>query len=156
MATIDSLALDLIAVRSDIKSLAKLVRKVRAFQEDPTGEKAKERSANNGFNRVQAITPTLATFLGVEDDHRISRSEVTRFITKYVSENGLKHPDNGRVIILDNKLTDLLKPPEKLEITFLNIQKYLTPHYIKETVVKVEKAEKVDDAKKKRPAVKKK
>jgi chromatin remodeling complex protein RSC6 len=61
----------------------------------------------------------------------ISRSEVTRRINAYVTANNLKHPDNGRVIILDNRLTELLEPPSGLQITFLNIQKYLSPHYIK-------------------------
>ena len=82
MASLDSISQELASLRSDVKSLAKLVRKVRAHQEDPTGEKAKERSANNGFNRVQSITPELAKFLGVAADHKISRSEVTKFITK--------------------------------------------------------------------------
>jgi chromatin remodeling complex protein RSC6 len=56
---------------------------------------------------------------------------VTRRINAYVTSNSLKHPDNGRVIILDEKLTGLLEPPAGLQITFLNIQKYLSPHYIK-------------------------
>jgi len=150
MATIDAIAQDITSLRSEVKSLAKLIRKVRAHQEDPTGEKAKERSANNGFNRVQSITPTMAEFLGVDKDHKISRSEVTRSITKYVNENSLKHPDNGRVIILDDNLRKLLNPPEKLEITFLNIQRYLTPHYVKDEPAKTE------EPKKKRPVVKKK
>lgn len=151
MASLDSIAQELASLRSDVKSLAKLVRKVRAHQEDPTGEKAKERSANNGFNRVQSISPELAKFLGVAADHQISRSEVTKFITKYIGDNGLKHPDNGRQIVLDKNLKALLNTPEDLKVTFLNIQKYLTPHYIKET-----KETKDEEPKKKRPVVKKK
>lgn len=150
MATLESIAQELASLRSDVKSLAKLVRKVRAHQEDPTGEKAKERSVNNGFNRVQSVTPELAKFLGVAEDHKVSRSEVTKFITKYVNEKGLKHPDNGRVIVMDKALKALLNPPDGLEITFLNVQKYLTPHYIKEA------KEVKEEPKKKRPVVKKK
>jgi chromatin remodeling complex protein RSC6 len=61
----------------------------------------------------------------------ISRSNVTKRVNKYVTENGLKHPDNGRILILDDKMNELLKPPADLQITFLNIQKFLSPHYIK-------------------------
>lgn len=118
-------------MESDLKSILKLLRKIRAHQEDPTGEKAKERSSNNGFNRAQEVTPKLREFLSLPEGESISRSEVTKRITAYIGENGLKHPDNGRMIILDNKLIDLLQPPEGVQVTFLNIQKYLSPHYIK-------------------------
>ena len=130
---------EIASLRSEIKSLTKLVRKIRAHQEDPSGEKAKARAVNNGFNRTLEITPKLREFLALADDESISRSEVTRSINKYINENGLKHPDNGRVIILDAKLIDLLAPPEGVQVTFLNIQKYLSPHYIK--VPKEEKAD---------------
>ena len=118
-------------VRSELKSIAKLIRKLRTAQEDPDGEKAKARSTNNGFNRPLDVTEKLRTFLALGDGELISRSEVTKRINAYVTSNGLKHPENGRVIILDEKLTDLLNPPAGLQITFLNIQKYLSPHYIK-------------------------
>ena len=59
-------------------------------------------------------------------------------LNKYINDNGLKHPDNGRMIILDAKLVDLLAPPDGVQVTFLNIQKYLSPHYVK--VVKEKEA----------------
>ena len=131
MASIDSVASELASLRNEIKSLTKIVRKIRAHQEDPSGEKAKARAVNNGFNRTLDISPKLREFLGLEADETVSRSEVTRRINKYINENGLKHPDNGRMIILDAKLVDLLAPPEGVQVTFLNIQKYLSPHYVK-------------------------
>jgi len=129
--TIESLSATVTSLRSDIKSLSKLVRKLVQKQEDPDGEKAKARSANNGFNRPQVITKELQEFLGLEEGEMISRSNVTKLVNKYVTENGLKHPDNGRILILDDKMNELLKPPADLQITFLNIQKFLSPHYIK-------------------------
>ena len=122
---------ELTSLHSEIKSLTKLVRKIRAHQEDPSGDKAKARAVNNGFNRTLEISQKLQEFLALADDETVSRSEVTRRINKYINENGLKHPDNGRMIILDAKLVDLLAPPEGVQVTFLNIQKYLSPHYIK-------------------------
>jgi hypothetical protein len=50
-------------------------------------------------------------------------------INAYVTEKGLK---NGQHISLDATLKSLLNPPEGVQITFLNIQKYINPHYIKE------------------------
>lgn len=127
----ESILEEIAAIRNDIKSLAKIVRKIRATQEDPTGEKSANRAKNNGFNREQKITEELRVFLGLPKDQLVSRSQVTRAVNKYVKDNGLKHPDNGRVLVLDKKLRDLLKPPEGEEVTYLNLQKYLSPHYSK-------------------------
>ena len=119
------------ALRNEVKSLTKLIRKIRSHQEDPTGEKAKARAVNNGFNRSLEISQKLRDFLNLPVDESISRSEVTRRINTYITDNDLKHPANGRMIILDEKLTDLLAPPEGVQVTFLNIQRYLSPHYVK-------------------------
>lgn len=130
MATLESLTSDIATLRSDIKNLAKLVRKVRNFQEDPTGEKNKKRTENNGFNRKMKVTPELMSFLDMKEGEYISRSDVTRKINKYIKDKELKHPENGRVIVMDSALSSLLSPPEGVQVTFLNMQKYISPHYL--------------------------
>ena len=120
---------ELSSLKSDIKSLSKIVRKIKAKVDDPTGEKAASRAKNNGFNRMQAISDKLRAFLELPDGELVSRSTVTRAINKYVTDNGLKHPDNGRILVLDDKLKKLLQPPDDVEVTFLNLQKFLSPHY---------------------------
>jgi len=122
---------EITAIRNEIKALAKIVRKIKATQEDPTGEKSSNRAKNNGFNREQKISDKLREFLGLAEGVLVSRSSVTRAINKYVKDNGLKHLDNGRVLVLDQKLRDLLEPPADVQVTFLNLQKYLSPHYTK-------------------------
>jgi len=129
--SLETIQSEIAALRADIRSLVKLVRKVKSVQDDPTGEKAKARAANNGFNRKQEITPKLREFLSLPEGELISRSEVTKFVNAYIIEKGLKHPENGRQIILDDKLRDLLAPPADVVVTYLNLQKYLSPHYIK-------------------------
>jgi len=129
--SLETIQTELAALRNDVKNLAKLIRKMKNVQDDPDGEKAKKRAENNGFNRKQDVTPKLRAFLGLPDSELISRSEVTKFVNKYITEQGLKHPENGRQIILDDKLRDLLAPPADVQVTYLNLQKYLSPHYIK-------------------------
>ena len=131
MSSLETIQSEIAALRADVKALTKIIRKIKSTQEDPTGEKAKERAANNGFNRKQQVTPKLRDFLGLGEGELISRSEVTKFINKYITEAGLKHPDNGRVLVLDDKLRDLLAPPADTQVTFLNLQKFLSPHYSK-------------------------
>ena len=127
--SIESVLEEITALRSDIKSLSTIVRKIKAKQDDPTGEKAASRAKNNGFNRKQAISEKLRIFLELPEGELVSRSTVTRAINSYVTENNLKHPDNGRILMLDDKLKNLLQPPADVQITFLNLQKYLSPHY---------------------------
>lgn len=129
--SLETVQAEIVALRAEVKLLTKLVRKLKNGQDDPDGEKAKARSANNGFNRKQDVTPKLRAFLSLPEGELISRSEVTKFITKYINENGLKHPDNGRQLVLDEKLKDLLQPPADVAVTYLNLQKYLSPHYVK-------------------------
>ncbi len=127
--SIETVLEELSSLRSDIKSLSKIVRKIKAKVDDPTGEKAASRAKNNGFNRKQAISDKLRAFLDLPEGELVSRSTVTRAINKYVTDNGLKHPDNGRILVLDDKLKKLLQPPDDIEVTFLNLQKFLSPHY---------------------------
>jgi chromatin remodeling complex protein RSC6 len=127
--SLETIQSEIAALRADVKSLTKIIRKVKNTQEDPDGEKAKARAANNGFNRKQEITPKLREFLGLPAEELISRSEVTKFINKYITEK-------GRQLILDDKLKELLQPPADVIVTYLNLQKYLSPHYVKKEPVK--------------------
>lgn len=137
------------SLESAIKSLHREMRKIRQLLEDPTGEKAKKRTENNSFKRPLKVSDKLRTFLQLQPDEMISRSEVTKRINQYAAEHNLK---NGQKIILDAALKDLLNPPEGTDITYLNIQRYMKDHYIKDTPPPTEPVEPV---KKGRPAVKK-
>lgn len=123
-------------VIKEIKAMRKDFRKVKNYIEDPTGEKAKARSENNGFRKPQKVTPELAAFLGLAADERISRSAVTKRFNQYFEKNNLK---SGQNISLDATLKTLLNPPEDLQLTFLNIQTYINKHYVKEEKPPVEK-----------------
>ena len=95
--SIESVLTEIAAFRTELKSLTKIVRKIKAKQDDPTGEKSANRAKNNGFNREQKISEKLRVFLDLPEGKLVSRSTVTRSINEYVKANGLKHPDNGRV-----------------------------------------------------------
>ena len=116
----------------EIKALRKDMRKIRQHMEDPQGEKAKARAANNGFNKPLKLSDKLRAFLNLGPEDLMSRSQVTRKVNEYVEAKGLK---NGQKIAMDATLQDLLQVPEGIQVTFLNIQKFINPHYIKEEKV---------------------
>jgi len=134
MATNDQILSELTALRKDFDGITKLIRKLKNTIEDPNGEKAASRrnNPNNGFNRPRQVTPALKEFLGLAPDATISRTDVTKGIYGYIRENNLKHPDNGKIIMPDAKLKGLLGTDDDTQITFTNIQKFISPHYIKE------------------------
>lgn len=149
-------------VLDEIKLLRKDLRKVKNLIEDPNGEKAKARSTSNGFNKPLDISEELRKFLKLAAGEQISRSQVTKKVNEYVTEKGLKQ---GQNINLDAALKAILDPPADVQVTFLNIQKYINKHYIKsETAAKPKKekaaaspaaAEAPKPAAAKRPTVKK-
>jgi len=117
------------ALMKEMKALRKEVRKIRTHIEDPTGEKQAARSKSNGFNKPLDVTPELRTFLGLAADEKICRTDVTKRVNVYVTEKGLKE---GKFINLDEPLKALLKVPEGTQVSFLNLQKFLGPHYLKD------------------------
>ena len=117
------------ALMKEMKALRKEVRKIRTHIEDPTGEKQAARSKSNGFNKPLDVTPELRAFLGLAVEEKICRTDVTKRVNVYVTEKGLKE---GKFINLDEPLKALLKVPEGTQVSFLNLQKFLGPHYLKD------------------------
>lgn len=117
------------ALMKEMKALRKEVRKIRTHIEDPTGEKQAARSKSNGFNKPLDVTPELRAFLGLAAEEKICRTDVTKRVNVYVTEKGLKE---GKFINLDEPLKALLKVPEGTQVSFLNLQKFLGPHYLKD------------------------
>ena len=136
MATLETLNAALEAIAKEQRAIHKDIRKIRQHIEDPTGEKQDARTKNNGFNKPLSVTDKLRAFLNLAADEKISRSQVTRKVNEYVEAKGLKA---GQNISLDDSLKDLLQVPEGVQVTFLNIQKYINPHYIKEVKPETEK-----------------
>ena len=130
MATDTPVTLD--ALMKEMKAMRKEIRKIRQHIEDPTGEKHEARTKNNGFNKPQKVTDALRSFLSLGPEDMISRSQVSNAMNKYFESNGLKA---GQKISLDDKLKALLEVPEGTQLTFLNLQHYLSKHYIKEEKV---------------------
>lgn len=91
-------------------------------------EKKKEPS---GFMKPIQVSTELNNFFSNEKDTLMSRTEVTRKFTAYIKENKLQDPENGRKIHPDPKLKALLRIQDGEELTFFNLQRYMSPHFSK-------------------------
>lgn len=107
-----------------------------------SSSKRKRRVGNrapSGFVKPTLISDELAQFLDKPSGSEMARTEVTRDINKYIRAHNLQDVTNGRKIIPDAKLSALLKIGATDELTYFNLQRYMSPHFAKS--VKAEKAE---------------
>ena len=68
----------------------------------------------------------------------MARTEVTREINGYIRQHSLQDPANGRRILADAKLKKLLKLKSSDELTYFNLQRYMSPHFAKKNKAIVE------------------
>ena len=98
-------------------------------------KKKNKRTGVSGFLTPVKISSQLAAFLDVPAGDLISRQEVGKRISVYVKANNLA---KGKKITCDEKLAALLSIPADsapTELTYFNMQKYMTQHYPKDAVV---------------------
>ena len=121
------------SLRSEFRSLDKSWnREMKNAQK--AGAKRKRKSGNrspSGFVKPTLISAELATFLGKPTGSEMARTEVTREINKYIRSNDLQDKENGRKINPDAKLAKLLKLKKTDELTYFNLQRYMSPHFAK-------------------------
>lgn len=134
-----ALLAQLSAFRSQLTSVTAQVRALnkRSDRELKQAQKAgrKKRKTGNrapsGFVKPTKISMELANFLGKEKGTEMARTEVTREINTYIRAHKLQDPKNGRRILADAKLRKLLKLKKEDELTYFNLQRYMSPHFAK-------------------------
>ena len=120
-------------LKVELKSLEKKTVKELKIAEKSKNKKKKGTRAPSGFVKPAPISDELAGFLGIPVGSEMARTEVTREINKYIREHQLQDKSNGRKIIPDKKLSTLLKITSDIDLTYFNLQKYMGPHFPKQT-----------------------
>jgi chromatin remodeling complex protein RSC6 len=121
------------ALRSEFRLLER--QTARELKNAQKASQKKKRKVGNrapsGFVKPTLISNELAGFLGKPEGSEMARTDVTREINKYIHTNNLQDKENGRKIIPDKKLTSLLKLKKGDELTYFNLQRYMSPHFAK-------------------------
>jgi chromatin remodeling complex protein RSC6 len=121
------------ALRSEFRLLER--QTARELKNAQKASQKKKRKVGNrapsGFVKPTLISNELAGFLGKPEGSEMARTDVTREINKYIRTNNLQDKENGRKINPDKKLTSLLKLKKGDELTYFNLQRYMSPHFAK-------------------------
>ena len=120
-------------LKNEYKSLEKKwTRELKTAQKQTNKRKKRAGSrAPSGFVKPTRISDELASFLGKDKGSEMARTDVTREINTYIRAHKLQDKDNGRKINPDSKLASLLKLKKTDELTYFNLQKYMSPHFAK-------------------------
>ena len=121
------------SLKTEYRSLEKKwTREIKTAQK--TNAKRKRKSGNrqpSGFVKPTKISDELAKFLEKPVGSEMARTDVTREINKYIRSHSLQDKENGRKINPDAKLQTLLKLKKTDELTYFNLQRYMSPHFAK-------------------------
>jgi len=121
------------SIKADYKAIEKKWSKdvKLALKQSSKRKRKSGNRAPSGFVKPTKISEELATFLGKEAGSEMARTDVTREINSYIREHKLQDSSNGRKINPDAKLGALLNLKKTDELTYFNLQKYLSPHFPK-------------------------
>ena len=135
LAKLQQLGVLISSLKAEYRTLEKKwSREVKAAQKQSSKRKRKAGNrAPSGFVKPTKISDELASFLGKEKGTEMARTDVTREINTYIRAHKLQDKDNGRKINPDSKLAALLKLKKTDELTYFNLQKYMSPHFAKAT-----------------------
>jgi upstream activation factor subunit UAF30 len=121
------------ALRSDFRQLERrTARELKVANKSSAKRRRKNTNRSpSGFVKPTLISDELASFLGKQPGTEMARTEVTREINTYIRNHNLQDKTNGRKINPDQSLSKLLKLSETDELTYFNLQRFMSPHFAK-------------------------
>ena len=121
------------SLKTDFRALEKkTTREFKQVQKQNAKRKRKQGNRSpSGFVKPTLISNELASFLGKANGVEMARTEVTREINNYIRQHSLQDKSNGRKINADKKLSTLLNLKKDDELTYFNLQKFMSHHFAK-------------------------
>lgn len=120
------------ALKNDLRVLEKKCNKdMKSMLKKSSKKKRNPNRAPSGFVKPALISEELATFLGKPVGTEMARTSVTKEINQYIKEKSLGDKSNGRHIIPDEALSTLLKLKPEDELTYFNLQRFMSHHFTK-------------------------
>jgi upstream activation factor subunit UAF30 len=133
LAKLQQIGILISSLKTEYRTLEKQwSRELKTAQKQQSKRKRKAGNrAPSGFVKPTRISDELAKFLEKPVGSEMARTEVTRDINAYIRTHNLQDKENGRKINPDSKLASLLKLKKTDELTYFNLQRYMSPHFAK-------------------------
>jgi len=123
---LSSMKKELLAIEKKTNRVLRTIKKTSGKRKNKSGNKQP-----SGFTKATPISTELATFLGKTPDTEMARTDVTKEINAYIRAHQLQDPANGRKINPDKALSVLLRIKTGDELTYFNLQRFMSPHFPK-------------------------
>uniref|UniRef100_A0A6C0AY08 DM2 domain-containing protein n=1 Tax=viral metagenome TaxID=1070528 RepID=A0A6C0AY08_9ZZZZ len=123
---LSSMKKELLALEKKTNRVLRTIKKTSSKRKSKSGNKQP-----SGFTKATPISQELAKFLGKTPDTEMARTDVTKEINSYIRAHKLQDPQNGRKINPDKALSTLLRIKSGDELTYFNLQRFMSPHFPK-------------------------
>ena len=117
---------------NQVKSVERVCNKrMKALEREAKKNRQKGNRKASGFAVPSPISAQLCKFMNKPTGTSMARTEVTKHIIQYISDNKLQNPKNKKVIKPDKALKSLLDIKKDSEdVTYFNIQRYMNKHFL--------------------------
>ena len=130
LKTLSSLKTQITGLVNQTKHLEKSVKKkVKTLEKEAKKNRMKGNRKASGFAVPKPVSPELCNFMKKPEGSEFARTEVTKYIIKYIQQNNLQNPNDKREILPDKALKTILKPKNNIPVTYFNIQRLMNPHF---------------------------
>jgi chromatin remodeling complex protein RSC6 len=135
LTSLASLRTHITMIQQQVRGLEKTInREQKTLRKEASKRKYKGGNKKpSGFATPTKISDELCAFMSEPDGSEVARTEVTRFIIKYIKENELQNPENRRIIVPNEELGKLLGITDDDEVNYFNLQKFMNRHFHKKT-----------------------
>jgi chromatin remodeling complex protein RSC6 len=128
---VSRLKMDLLDLTHELKIVEKEVKKkMKAYDKMQNSKPKKGSRKPSGFAEPVRVSKELCTFMKLNQEDKVARTEVTKYLSSYIKEHNLKSPENGRIIVPNTELSALLGAKEEDTITYFNLQRFMNKHFV--------------------------
>lgn len=136
MTQLHLVSVQIVSLKNEFRNLEKrCTKEIKLAQK---GSKVKRKGLGtrepSGFVKPALISSELATFLNKPEGTLMARTAVTKEINNYIKEHSLQDKVNGRTIVPNDALIKLLKVGPGEQLSYFNLQKYMSHHFAKRVV----------------------
>ena len=76
------------------------------------------------------LSNEMSDFLCIPHEQMMSRRDVINGLNKYIKDNKLQSPEDGRQIVPDTVLRTLLDIDDSVDLNYFNMQRYINRHFV--------------------------